>query len=89
MADVFHDFQMVDHIALALDLQLNPTASQICEDLANRPGSKCNDYRAEMMGWPGITSKAVEKSDTPYHQHCQLIDLQIVYDIVYACVYCM
>ena len=29
------------------------------------PGSKCNDYRAKVMGWPGITSKTVEKSYTP------------------------
>ena len=28
------------------------------------PGSKCNDYRAKVMGCPGITSKAVGKSDT-------------------------
>ena len=45
------------------------------------------------MGCPGITSKAVEKSDTPFTintANCLLIDLQIVYDIVYACVYvCM
>ena len=29
------------------------------------PGSKYNDYRAKVMGCPGITSKAVERSDTP------------------------
>ena len=29
------------------------------------PGDKSTDCRAIAMGWPGITSKAVEKSDTP------------------------
>ena len=49
------------------------------------PGSKCNDYRAK---GDGMASDHLQGSDTPLTNNTTnwlLIDLQIVYDIVYVC----